>query len=175
MSIRNNVNLDALQTFSEAIQKDPSKGKRTNKVEGTWNLEAGKPQFSAEISYGQGKLTLETDQPSFSGGGGTRPGPMHYCLFGMASCYTATFATIAAMEGIELKALKVTVESDVNFAKTLGISDAPIIEEVRIALQVESEAGKEKIDEIAKLAEERCPGVYCMTHPVPLKTQVTQL
>jgi len=173
MATRNNVNLDALQVFSETIQKDPSKGKRTNKIEGTWNLETGKPQFSAEISYKEGKLTLEADQPPFSGGGGTRPGPMHYCLFGLASCYTATFATIAAQEGVELKSLKVEVESDVSFAKVFGVSDAPIIEEVRIELQVESEAGEEKIDEIAKLAEERCPGVYCMTNPVPLKTQVT--
>ncbi len=37
------------------------------------------------------------------GGSGSLPGSMHYCFYGLASCYTDTFATIAAILGIELK------------------------------------------------------------------------
>jgi uncharacterized OsmC-like protein len=33
----------------------------------------------------------------------------------------------------------------------------------------ETNAGNEKIEEIKKLAQERCPAVYCLTTPIPLK------
>jgi len=76
-------------------------------MEGTWNVGEGDgPQFEAEVSFEKGKLNLEMTQPTFLGGSGTRPGPMHYCLFGLASCYAATFATIAAMEDLPLKDLR---------------------------------------------------------------------
>ncbi len=52
------------------------------------------------------EMTLETDQPPGQGGG-SRPGPMLYCLYGLASCYTATFATTAAMMEVELRRLEV--------------------------------------------------------------------
>ena len=76
MTRPNNVNLDALEKSASAIRTDASKAKRTNRVEGVWNLNAGQPQFAAELSFEGGKLTLEADQPGFLGGGGSRPAPM---------------------------------------------------------------------------------------------------
>ncbi len=70
------------------------------------NLEAGQPRFSARVTFEGDEMTLEADQPTGQGGGGSRPGPMLYCLYGLASCYAATFATVAAMMGVELKALR---------------------------------------------------------------------
>jgi len=85
-------------------------------MEGTWNVGEGDgPQFEAEVSFEKGKLNLEMTQPTFLGGSGTRPGPMHYCLFGLASCYAATFATIAAMEDLPLKGFKIIAENRMDF------------------------------------------------------------
>lgn len=175
MARRNNVDVYVLQKMVEEIQKDPSKGKRTNKVEGVWNLQEGMVQFTSEISFEGGTLKVEADQPTFQGGSGLKPGPMHYCLYGLASCFTATFATMAAMEGIELQELKTVVESDVNFSRAMGLSEEAIIEEVRISLSVCSDVPREKIQEVAQLAEERCPAAYCMTKPIELKTEVTTI
>lgn len=83
---------------------------------------------------------FQLDNPTLMGGSGQRPGPMHYCFYGLASCYTGTFATMAAMLGIELKALTVRVEADVNFSRVFGLSDDPTMEEVRVKLHVVSDA-----------------------------------
>lgn len=167
----NNVNVSKLKEVVESIKDDLSKAKKVNKIEGEWNVGEG-VQFSSEIQYEGGKVIMEADQPTFLGGGGTRPGPMHYCLYGSASCYAATFATMAAMEGIELRKLKVIAESDVDFSRVFGLTDNPIIEGVKITLEVESDAPEEKLKELEDLARERCPAVYCLTNPIRLETEL---
>ena len=169
---RNNVSLENLEKTLSAFRVDPGKARKTNRLEGVWNLEAGQPQFSARVTFEGGEMTLEADQPTGQGGGGTRPGPMLYCLYGLASCYVATFATTAAVMGVELKRLEVVAESDVNFAPAFGLSDEPIIEGMRITLSVESDAPQEKIVEIEALAAQRCPGVYCMANAIPFETRL---
>ena len=166
------MSLENLERTLETFRADPVQARKTNRVEGTWNLEAGQPQFSARLTFEGGEMTLEADQPTKQGGGGSRPGPMLYCLYGMVSCYAATFATIAAMMGVELKALRIVAESDVNFAPVFGLAEAPIVEGVRLTLHVESDVPREQIEEVERLAVQRCPGVYCMTNAIPLKTRL---
>lgn len=168
----NNVNVERLERTIEETQADPTKAKKVNRVEGSWNLEEGKPQFSARLGFEGGEILVEADQPTGQGGGGTKPGPMHYCLYGLASCYAATFATMAAMMGITLNELRVTAESDVNFSRVFGLSEEPTIEEVRINILVESDALEEKIREVEDLAAQRCPGVFCLANAIPFRTRL---
>ncbi|MDP2726980.1 MAG: OsmC family protein [Dehalococcoidia bacterium] len=168
----NNVNLEALEKMAGAIRQDAGKGKRTNRVEGTWNLAGGQPQFSADLSFEGGKLTLEADQPTFLGGGGARPGPMLYALYGLASCFTATFVTLASQEALPLEEVKATVETDLDFYKVFGIADLPIVEQVRVNLAVKSSAGRDALERVLKLAEERCPAAWCLRNPIPLAAKL---
>lgn len=166
MEMKNNVSLDAMEKMGSAMRQDPAKGKRTQRVEGTWNLSPGRPQFSAEIPFEGGKLTLEADQPSFLGGGGTRPGPIQYALFGTVSCFAATFASTASQEGLELHELRTAVEADLDFSKVFGIADLPVVEEVRVSFSVKSQASREALQRVLKLAEDRCPASWCLQNPV---------
>ena len=175
MPKRHNVNVDAIQETMAAIQSDPTKAKRTQRVQGLWNLAEGQPQFTAEISFPGGTLTLESDQPPFQGGAGTRPGSIQYALFGLASCFTTTFVSVAAVEGLPLDEVRAIAEFDMNLSKTLGLADLPIIEEVRVTLKVRSPAPRQTIEAVARLAEERCPAVYCLTNPIPLTARVVAL
>ena len=170
MVIMNNVNVSALEQVAKEAETDASRAKRIQKIEGEWLLAAGGPQFRAEVSFEGGKIVFESDQPKNLGGGGTRPGPLHYCFFGLVSCYTATFAAMAAMKGIELKMLTARLEGNLNFSRVFGLSREPVMEEIRIILQVKSDASKEKLEEVEKLASERCPAVFALTEKVRLNT-----
>ncbi|MDA8334082.1 MAG: OsmC family protein [Peptococcaceae bacterium] len=161
-----------MEKTAASIVADPANGKRKTSIEGVWNLSEGQPQFSADIAVGEKKFVLEADQPPFAGGAGTRPGPMHYALFGLASCFTATFASIAAMEGITLQEVRTSAEFDLNFAKVFGLSDDPIVEEVRVLLTVRSNASGERIEAVMRLAEERCPASFCLKNPIRLVPSV---
>lgn len=165
----NNIDVTNIKNTVEILKKDISKAKKINKIQGEWNIGDG-PQFSATIEFENGKTTLFADQPISLGGSGQQPGPMIYCLYGSASCYAATFATLAAIEGVAIKSMRVTAESYIDISKTFGLSDNPIAEKVRFILHVKSDAPKKKIEELEELAKKRCPAVYCLTNPIKVDT-----
>ena len=164
----NSVNLENASAFVEEVKKDKSKALKVKRVEGNWNLEDGKVQFTATLEHPQGTTVAEADAPVFMGGSGIKPDPLQYCLFGLAACYAQTFASIAAEKGIKLKQLKVAAENKVNLSKALGLSNEPIVEKVILDVKASGEKG-ENLSEVEKLAEQRCPGVYCLTNPIRLE------
>lgn len=168
----NNVNMEKAGAFAEEVRKDQSKALKVKRVEGEWNFEEGKPQFKAELKHATGTTLVEADGPPFTGGGGMKPDPVQYCLFGLAACFAQTYASIAAEKGVKLGKLKIVVESKVNLLKPLGLGDEPTVEEVKLQAEVSGSAEKDELDEIAKLAGERCPGVYCLTKPIKLSVEV---
>ena len=168
----NNVDLSKVMEFGEQIKNDPDKAKRTQVIEGEWLINEGGAQFRSAIKFEGGETVFEVDNPTFMGGGGKFPGPMHYCFYGLASCYTATFATMAAMLGIELKKLTTRVEADVNFSRVFGLGDQPVMEEVRVILNVVSDAPEDKIREAEELAIQRCPVVFTLKNPVKLTPSI---
>ena len=172
MATLNNVNVGMLEQVIKEAETDKSKVKRSQKIDGEWLLEEGGPQFRAEVTFEGGKIVMESDQPKNLGGGGTRPGPLHYCFFGLVSCYVATFATVASMMDIRLRKLSAKLEGELNFSRVFGLSREPVMEEIRIVLQVESDAPREKLEEAEKLAYERCPAVFALTEGVKLNVSL---
>ncbi len=172
MSRVNNVDLNKVAEFGNQIKGDANKAKKTQVIEGEWLLIEGGAQFKSTINFEGGQTVFEVDSPTFMGGSGKLPGPMHYCFYGLASCYTATFATMAAMLGIELRKLTTRVEADVNFSRVFGLGDQPVMEEVRVILNVVSDAPEDKIKEAETLAIQRCPVVFTLKNPVRLVSDI---
>lgn len=170
----NNVDLDKISKTIESGKQDKSTLKKPVRLHGEWNLDNSKGyQFRTELSFEKGKEVIEIDSPSFMGGSGNRLGPMNYCIAGIASCFIGTFVGIASSKGIRLSKLSVTVECSVNFAKTFDISDAPITEGISFEIDAQSEStGKKELQEIAKLAQERCPAMYSMSHVIPVDISI---
>jgi uncharacterized OsmC-like protein len=72
--------------------------------------------------------------------------------------------------GIRLSKLTARLDGNLNFARVFGLSKEPVMEEIHIALQVESDAPREKLEEAERLAYERCPAVFALTERVRLNT-----
>lgn len=173
MNVVNHVDLEKVQNSVNAMKNDPAKAKRVNRVEGKWICEGTEgPQFKADFQLETGKFTVEADSPSFLGGTGTLPGPLHYCVFGLTSCFASTFMTLAAMEGIEIKEARFAGECSVDFSKTFGLTDNPIIENAKFTVRVKSSASRDALRRITKLAEERCPGMYSLTNKISVETEL---
>ncbi len=168
----NNVDLEKMKAFAEEVQQNPSKAKKTKQIEGIWNFDEDKAQFSSTLKFPNGEAVIEAEMPPFMGGKGRSPDPIQYCLYGLASCYTATFVSIAAEAGVKLQEVKVTASNQQNLLRPMGLSDDPPVEGVNLSLNVKSNASEEKIQELEKLANERCPGVYCLRNPIELNTNI---
>ncbi|MEW6366560.1 MAG: OsmC family protein [Acidobacteriota bacterium] len=168
----NNVNMTGMMAFVEQAKSDPAVLKKQKRVDGVWNLAEGQPQFAATLAYPAGERTLETDLPPFMGGAGLAPDPIQYCLFGLAACFAGTFVSLAAMDGVTLSSLRVIAENQLDLTRPMGLGDKPVVEKVTLRLLVESDADDARLQELERLARERCPGVYCLTQPIPLETRV---
>lgn len=172
--ILNNVDLEKVAQTADKGKQELSTLKKPVKLQGEWNFDPSIGyQFKTELSYEKGKETIEIDSPSFLGGQGNRLGPMAYCIAGITSCFIGTFVGIASQQGIHLTKLNVNTECNVNFAKTFDISNDPITEGITFKIDVTSDnADKKRLTDILKMAEERCPAMYSMTHKIDVNSVI---
>ena len=170
----NNVDLDKVSNTVTKGKEDKSMLKKPVKLQGEWNLDPNAEyQFKTDLSFEKGSEVIEIDSPSFLGGNGNRLGPMAYCVAGITSCFIGTFVGIAAQQGVKLTKLKVNTECKVNFAKTFDLADEPITEGINFQIDAQSEnADKQKLQEILRMAEERCPAMYSMSHKIGVAAQI---
>jgi uncharacterized OsmC-like protein len=176
-NIINNTDLDKIQNTIENGQRDRQFLRKPVKLQGEWNLDPQNGyQFKTELTYEKGKQTIEIDSPSFLGGNGSRVGPMGYCIAGITSCFIATVVSIASSRGIIFNKLNVNAECNINFAKTFDIADEPITESINFYIYAKSEEDtmmdKEKLQELVRMAEERCPAIYSMSHVIKINAEV---
>jgi uncharacterized OsmC-like protein len=170
----NRVNLDTFDSTVKEAEKDPESALKSLKVEGRWRLGEKGPQFESELKYENGRMILYADEPSLLGGGGTSVNPIQYCLFGIASCFAATFAKWAAKEGIVLDELAIKVEADLDMSNSFGLSDNSILRKMTLDLSAKTEASDEEVERIHQITLKRCPAYYCLTEPVTPEISVSK-
>ena len=173
--IINNIDLDKVAKITESGKKEKLTLRKPIKLYGEWNLDPTKEyQFRTELQYEKGKQVVEIDSPSFLGGNGNRLGPMAYCIAGITSCFVATFVTVASSKGIRLSKLNVDTQCNINFAKTFDIVNEPITEGIELQIEAESpDADKKQLQEIIRMAEERCPAMYSTKHEIKVNSTIT--
>ncbi len=167
-----NVNREALEASAAQAADDPASARQQVSLTGEWQDEQGAPQFRGTIPYPGGEVEFSCDFPPPMGGSGAAPNPLAYCFWGGLACYAMTYALEAAREGVELTALRATVAAEVDLSRALGVSERPPVEGIDWTLEVESDAGRDVLDRLKALADERCPGAYCVRNPIPLETRV---
>jgi uncharacterized OsmC-like protein len=173
-NIINNVDLDKVAETTENGKKEKLTLLKPVKLYGEWNLDSKKGyQFRTELSYEKGKQVVEIDSPSFLGGNGKRLGPMAYCVAGITSCFIATFVSVASSKDIRLSKLNVNAQCNINFAKTFDVADEPITDGIEFQIEADSpNADKQQLQDIIRLAEERCPAMYSMKHEIKVNAVI---
>ena len=162
----NNIELEQVSRAVEEFRAEPEKAVKTIAVEGVWQLDDPSVQFVATARAESGVFRLEVDSPRFLGGSGSRPGPMHYCLTGLSSCFMATLVGVASEKGIALKKAVVKASCVVDFSKPLGVRDVNPVRAIRFELSLESDESRERLEEVVREAEERCPAIYSLKNPL---------
>jgi len=168
-----NVNTEALAQTVERATADPGAVKQHVSFDGEWQTEPGAVQFRASIPVPNGQpVVFEADFPPPMGGTGSAPNPLAYCFWGGLACYAMTFAQEAARRGIELRALRARVETDVDMSRALGVTDHPPVERIDWYLDVDADADTDTLQQLKTAADNHCPGVFCIRNPIDLRTHV---
>lgn len=166
--IKNGVNLTKYREFIETVRQEPALGIKRLQVEGQWDSNGSAPHFAAFLDAESGKVRVEFDEPQFLGGGFTAPNPNQFCLAGAIACYASSLSKWAAMSGISIRKLVINAATNIDMSKSLGVSENPPVEAIEFEVVVDSDATFEELLKVKKMADERCPGAYCLTHALKL-------
>jgi uncharacterized OsmC-like protein len=58
--------------------------------------------------------------------------------------------------------------------RALGVTDNPPAQHIDCYLEVDADAPRETLDELNRIADERCPGVYCLRNPIEFATHLVR-
>lgn len=165
-----NVRIDQIQATAKAAVDHPAAAKLEVRLDGGWRVDEASPQFAGIVKFPAGETLLEADFPPFLGGEGRAPTPLAYCFYGAMCCYGATFATQAAMAGVRLSSLQISLSLSVDFRAALGLGDVPPLSSFDFQVEVETDASDEDVQRVKSLADERCPAIWAMQNPVAYST-----
>lgn len=166
--VLNNINLDLQGITAKKARESNNSIPVEKTIIGEFNL-SGSPQFSAHVSTESTKFELECDEPSLLGGPGVHPTPLTYLLYGVMACYSSSLASQCAVEGIELKDLKVRGKLIYDLGPAVNESSNPIIKGLKLDIISSS-----NLEEQIKRAWKKCPAVYAIQHPIPTEISQTE-
>lgn len=165
-----NVRVGQIEETKTKAQRDPSAARLKVDLDGSWHTDESHTQFAGTVVFPKGEVVFEADFPPFLGGDGRAPTPLAYCFYGAMCCYGATFATQAALAGVEIRDLRINLQLDVDFRTALGLGEFPPISEFRFTVELDTEASDEDVQAVKKLADDRCPAIWAMDNKVPYST-----
>lgn len=159
--ILNNIDLELHGNTRKKARENNNSIPVEKTIVGEYNL-AGSPQFSAQVASESTKFDLGCDEPGVLGGPGVQPTPLTYLLYGVMACYSASLAAQCAVEGLELRDLRIRGKLSYDLGPAVVETSAPII--TGLSLEVISSANLE--EQIGK-AWRKCPAVYAIQNPIP--------
>jgi len=110
-----------------------------------------------------------------AGGDGTAACSAEMLLQALVGCAGVTFGAVATSMEVHVRRGTITVEGDVDFRGTLGVSrDVPIgFQEIRMKFNVDSDAPPEKIQKMIELTERYCVVYQTLKNAPRLVSQST--
>jgi uncharacterized OsmC-like protein len=111
-----------------------------------------------------------------SGGSGMELCSGDMLLEALVACAGVTLKAVATAIDIPLRSGRVTAEGDLDFRGTLGVSkEAPVgFASIRLAMEVDTDAPQEKLEQLLKLTERYCVVYQTIRHGPEVVTSLTR-
>ena len=112
-----------------------------------------------------------------TGGTGTLACSGDMLLQALAACAGVTMSAVATAIGVDIRGGAVSVEGDLDFRGTLGVSkEAPVgFQSIRLMFEVDSDATEEQLDTLQRLTERYCVVYQTLRQPASIAFSRTRL
>jgi len=180
MTIINGVNVNGIQETAERIRKDPKRGKFTIRTETEWADGCLSRTIIERVGKGEGehqteskRFVIEADEPPALQGEDRAPNAVEFVLHGLASCLVVGFAIRAALEGIEIEALKFQLEGDIDLNNFFGLSEGvrPGLQNVEVKCSIKANASSKVIETICQEVVKRSAVMDIVQNEVPISME----
>jgi uncharacterized OsmC-like protein len=122
-----------------------------------------------------GRALVEAGLHPATGGTGMQACSGDMLLEALAACAGVTLRAVATALEIPVRGGTVGVEGDLDFRGTLGVSKEAAVgfREIRLRLNLDSDATQEQLDTLLKLTERYCVVLQTLRTPIPVTTSVS--
>jgi len=163
----NSVDISAVGGLVSAIQEEPTTANTVWKSTVDW-----KGGFRSE-SRSRDFDPVPSDEPRALGGDDTAPNPVEQLLGALGNCLAVGYAANATVAGIELKALRIELEGDLDLHTFLGLADGHAgFETIDATVDIEADASTEQIEELHRKVISTSPVGHTLQRPIPVSVQL---
>lgn len=173
----NGIDVEALRGCIEACDRDPAQAQTKWRVTSQWVGGTRSDHHVDGVEIGgkriERQFTLRTDEPHELVGGNAYANPQEYLLAALNACMMVGYAAVAALKGIQLTRLEVTVSGDIDLRGFLGLADVPrgyttLHQRVRIA----GHASREELEELHRAVQATSPNLWNITRPIQVTSEL---
>lgn len=159
------MNADDLRALQAPIKtryrEDPAAARHTFRAEG--RLLPDRPSVHLATRF----ASFDAGLHEKAGGDGREACSGDLLLEALVACAGVTFSVVATAMGIGWRGARVVVEGEGDFRGTLGLAkDVPVgLTDIRLAFEVDTEAGDEQLATLLKLTERYCVILQTLEQP----------
>ena len=177
----NDVDLDGVKQFDQAVRDNPALGKVTFKVESTWERGTKAVVTVGPVhALGQNifprtrRFVITSDDPAALGGVDSAPTPAELALVALAGCVTSGIATNAALFDVPLDAMSIDMEADMDMRGLLGHDKSARngITDIRYTVNIQSPAPEDKVRRCKETIDRKSPVRDTLANPVNITSKL---
>lgn len=182
-TLMNGVNTDKLFGTIDAIKEMPGLAKFNFRATNKW-INGGHNRSTIKDFYGAGQedtsrktpFVIDNDEPAVLLGEDKGANPVEYVLHGLAGCLTSSLVYHAAAQGVKLDEVESTLDGDIDLRGLLNFTDniPSGYQNIRVTFRIKSEAPREKIEELCRLAQKVSPVFNTLTRGVAVDVTLAE-
>ena len=174
---RNGVDTQQLFSTLDAIKAQPELARfqfraRNRWISGAHNRSTIRDFYAAgqEDTSRSGAFMIEAGEPAILVGEDTGANPAEHLLHALAACLTTSLVFVASARGVDLTAVESTLTGDMDVRGALGLSDETRngFSDIRVTFHIDSDAPREKVEEVVRRATARSAVFDMVTNGVPV-------
>lgn len=158
---------EALERATRTVTLRPKRGQRTY-------TNTARVQHGTRCVVSEGTDQMIIDVPRALGGAGEGPSPSTVLRASFTSCIAIGIKQSAARENLGIDAIEVRLETDVDARGQLGLADevTPGFLEIRLQIDIESNANPAEIDDIIAKSLRYSPLLEVFAKPQAVTHQI---
>ncbi|MHC4955921.1 MAG: OsmC family protein [Planctomycetota bacterium] len=177
-TIVNGIDVEALQGAIDQISENPAAGQTNWAVRSEWKGGTQTEHHVETAEIGGEEIargfTLKIDEPHELCGTNTEANPQEYLLSAINACMMVGYSAVAALMGIELEKLEVTLEGDIDLRGFLAIDESVPngYESLRQTVRISSNASPEALQRLHEAVLATSPNYFNVTQAIPTNSKL---
>jgi len=176
--IVNGVEVNRLFETIDAIKQEPGIAKFAFRAANRW-IEGTHNRATIKDFYGAGQedasrtnpMVFDADEPPVLLGQNRGANSVEYLLVALSGCVTTSLIINAAANGVKLEAVESRLEGDLDIRGMLKLDPGVAVgyQQIRFTFKIKSDAPRDKLEELVRLAYEGSPVYNTVSRGVPVK------